>query len=178
MQVQLAVMNDVPEESKFNPVKNQSYDHNMKPEGCFWTSSWIEEEKRSDWVRWCLSEDFEDSYAHPWYLLSVRPDARIYHIDSQIDLWELWTKYQRFDLPRHNPFHTHWIDWEKVAQDYDGVHLTEKGNAECHWGDPIDLNCWDVESTVWFRWVFESVEEITVVVDGTMPKLLAEVAES
>lgn len=52
------------------------------------------------------------------------------------------------------------IDFEKMSQEYDGIWLTEQGNAACHlpWHSEHDLNSWDCECVLWFRWCFERVE--------------------
>jgi len=63
------------------------------------------------------------------------------------------------------------IDFEKLAKDYDGLHVLGRYVADF---DPdfeddgvlfrrhrmdITFHSWDVESTVWFRWCFEDEVE-------------------
>lgn len=60
-----------------------------------------------------------------------------------------------FKLP-----HFVFIDFERVAQEYDGIWLTEQGNGATHLSYPHDLNGWDAESVLWFRWCFSQVERI------------------
>ncbi len=38
-----------------------------------------------------------------------------------------------------------------MARDYDGLHLTEKGQWDTHMGR-TNLYGWDMESTLWFKW--------------------------
>lgn len=56
---------------------------------------------------------------------------------------------------------SHCLDWPRIAEIYDAVHFTQKGYED---------NCWvpfanvclmdvDVESTLWFRWCFDSVQK-------------------
>lgn len=54
------------------------------------------------------------------------------------------------------------IDFEKMSQEYDGIWLTEQGNGACHlpWHSEHDLNSWDCECVLWFRWCFGRVETI------------------
>ena len=63
-----------------------------------------------------------------------------------------------------------WVEWcrgqdfEQLAQSYDGLRLTERGNSRLHLSYPLDLNSWDSESTLWFRWCFTAVEKIVPVI--------------
>jgi hypothetical protein len=50
------------------------------------------------------------------------------------------------------------FDFEKLAQDYDAMHLTKRGQIETRFSYDVNLwGGWDCESTVWFRWVFAEV---------------------
>jgi hypothetical protein len=63
-------------------------------------------------------------------------------------------------------------DWQAVARDWDGIHLSVGGvlTAErVRWGQPraqTHLFGWDVESTAWLRWVFDRVERLPDVDPG------------
>ena len=50
-------------------------------------------------------------------------------------------------------------DFEQLAIDYDGVHITESGESATRHTEP-GLYGWDCESTVWFRWAFSNVQKI------------------
>lgn len=54
------------------------------------------------------------------------------------------------------------FDFERMAEEYDGLHLTEEAAGSLHLSYPLDMNSWDCESTVWFRWVFSEVSRIEV----------------
>lgn len=132
-----------------------------------WTSSWREETQDSDWVEWCRNNEFGEPDKQSWYLLTPAIDARLYVVDSHVALVQL---LKRFPL-EHPLFkemravgirdeHLIGIDFEQLAQEYDGVHLTYEAAGSLHLSYPLDMNSWDCESTVWFRWVFTSVEQI------------------
>lgn len=113
--------------------------HETKPSACFWTSTlnkndisaWIDYLRTCDWNR----HSGENNYVH---LLDVHKSARILHVLSD----EAWDK-----LPRtRSKGGFEYIDWKRIAQFYDGVHL----DYPCH----LNYLGWDAESTVWFRWCF------------------------
>jgi len=152
---QLHVGLDQPQPGLFNPIRNPAYDHANKPGGGLWTSTWITKKRRSHWVEWCRSEEVS-RLDGTWWLLTPSADARIYTIDTRADLLYLLSTYWREGSV--SAWKHRWIDWEKLSSDYDAVHLTRKGSEVLHSGSP-DLNCWDVESTVWLHWVFSKVAE-------------------
>ena len=135
----------------------------QKPNGGFWTSSWREDTQDSDWVEWCRSEAFDTVEERNWWLLTPHPECKIYTIDSLADFNRCLTEYgypakiASLDLIFAGK---RVIDFEKLALEFDGLHLTERGNAQTHLSYPNDLNGWDCESTLWFRWCFTSVERI------------------
>lgn len=153
------------EENLITPT-NRKYDRFMRKPTCgLWTSTWDAEKKSSHWVDWCLAEDFHNPYNLRWFLLEVEQNARVFHLDGITDLKNLIRQYHL------GPQVDGVIDFEAFFKDYDGLHLTKKGNQRLHWrSDTLDLNAWDVESTVWGRWVFASVTEVTdqVILDGKL----------
>ena len=148
------------------PVENTNY--KWKPRGGFWTSTFIPEgEFPSEWVEYAY---YVGGWGADAFLLTVNSNARIYTIDSLADLIELINKYSR-EVPdytyRGGYWNTHHVDWEKVSQDYDGVHLTSKGRGETRYTEPDIGDVWDSESTLWFRNVFTSITPY----EGKLPKL-------
>ena len=138
-----------------------------KPINGFWTSSWREETRDSDWVEWCRGNDYGNPNTDHWFLLTPRKDARVYVIDSYADLERLIKKYPYVSPRARNirdwqEVHRYYtsIDFERMSQDYDGLRLTERGNSRLHMSTPLDMNLWDAESTVWFRWCFTDVREL------------------
>ena len=161
MEKQLHLGSVAPEQVYFKPAINQEYDFNMKPGYGLWTSSW--NGTGSEWTQWCVAEDFLDPYAERWFLLTPPSTARIYTIDGLDDLLHLLREYHRepAETARHwQPMG--WINWVEVSLHYDAVHLTSRGNKLLHHHRVADLNCWDVESTVWLNWVDFAVEEVAV----------------
>ena len=153
------------------PVKNNEKMVSIKkPEGStgLWTSTWREETQDSAWVEWCAGENFGTPYTDHWYLLTSSPDSNLYVIDSVADFSRLLKLYH-YECPlvqkmRAAGYAPATIDFEALSKDYDGLHLTERGNARTHLAYPHDLNSWDSESTLWFRWCFTSVKQIAPVI--------------
>lgn len=124
-----------------------------------WTSTYLSDwNYPSGWVEWCVGENFWSPYAKTWWLLYPRKDARVFVIETQRDLKHLMKTYPYES--RYNMYHMTMIDFEAMGKDYDGAWLTSEGNARLHLSHPYNLNGWDVESTLWFRYCFDRVEKI------------------
>ncbi len=132
-----------------------NYFHCTKPRGGLWTSTYHPAPARyaSDWVEWCATN--EPSWlGGSRYLIEISSDAKIYIIDNLDDLKALTIRFQAF----HNTLNpSSRLNWKKIAKEYDGIHLTEKGETDTRYSIP-SLHGWDVESTVWLHNVFSSVE--------------------
>ena len=151
-------------------IVNDRYDtFRRKPLGGLWTSTWLGEERGSAWVQWCRANEYGSPDTENWFLLRPKKNARLYVLDNYNDLLtlidkfpyetDMYRSYARTE-GRKEAMRYLTIDFEKLAGYYDGLHLTERGNNQLHYCDPPHLNAWDVESTVWFRWCFTSVERI------------------
>lgn len=147
-----------------------------------WTSSWRAETQDSAWIEWCRDNHFGHPYDKNWFPLTPKNDAKLYVIDGLADLIDLLRDYkwipsmlekmnddmkgfQRHINAMANDYGTRYftgIDFERLSQEYDGLWLTEKGNAETHLSYPHDLNGWDCESVLWFHWCFTDVQRIAV----------------
>ena len=148
------------------PFKNDEMTFRYKPEGGLWTSTWREETHDSEWVEWCRGEKFGSPDESNWFLFTPKEESRLYIIDSYADLERLLSTYP-FESPlikgledSHLRHYYVGIDFERLAQDYDGLHLTSEGNSRLHISYPLNMNAWDAESTVWFRWCFTDVQRI------------------
>jgi hypothetical protein len=128
------------------PVTNA---HFVKPGGGLWTSSFID--GRSEWVDWVESERFLDSYSLTWHVLTPDPASRIYVIDSLADLTRLLDRYA---VKKKWDGSMRWPDFERIAGEYDAMHLTAEGQWATRLTHPDSLYGWDCESTLWFRWSF------------------------
>ncbi len=172
------------------PVKNSEQSagiHKPEPGTGLWTSSWRESTRDSDWVEWCKASDYGSVDTRIWWLLTPNERTNLYTIESRFDLLDLLTRYTwetdmlkqlnesigpmqealvySWSEPFRRPLpierrHFAWIDFEKLAQEYDGIWLTEAGNASTHLSFPHNLNSWDCESILWFRWCFSDVTRI------------------
>lgn len=140
-------------------ASHASYFGPPKPDGGLWTSTWLGPEQGSDWVRFCRSD-----YGIRWllreraFLLEPRAEARLVTVDSMAGLRAL-VKRGRIAFQRNGE-----VDWQRlIDRGYDGLHLTERGFRETRNRlERPNLHSWDCESTVWFRWAFESWREVAL----------------
>jgi len=138
------------------PVRNDPI-IGTKPTGGFWTSTYTPFSKYcSAWLEWCAYEEPEWMTEH-CYIVTPKKNIRVYVIDSYRDL-ELLIESD-FRYKPSGDIQPVFVspDWEKMSQYWDAVMLTEKGERETRYTQPINLYGWDCESTLWFRDVFESV---------------------
>lgn len=164
-QLWLARKDGRPSPDRMKPVRAPERP-SVKPRcgGGLWTSTY-QGDHGSGWVQWCIDESFDGapSWGSCW-LLTPSPRAQIYEIDSYADLQTLCRLYGRTETfgegSPFGPFHNTYPDWSLVAERYDGVHLTDAGQWATRLSCPLDLYGWDCESTLWFRWAFDAVEEL------------------
>ena len=153
----------------------------VKGKGGLWTSTYLGKEEGSDWIQWCLGSEFGLPMGGIWkgYLLEPKKDLRLYTIDSLEEMHILFDKYGYQMYPQVSIDHEG-IYWERMAQDYDALLLTEYGeavtrhsgffarlrekdkNLKAEWKarNMRSFYGWDCESTFHFRWNFTSVEPI------------------
>lgn len=142
----------------------------MKPVGGLWTST-FDERYGSGWVQWCLAEEFGRSRGDPVFpiwTLDPNPEARVYEVDSYADLEALHERYGDFAPPPRSRlpifdlshFGVPWLDWHRIAEDFDAVHLTEEGQWATRLTAPLNLYGWDCESTLWLRWAFVCTRDL------------------
>lgn len=147
------------EPTLINPIKNI---YSVKPLGGLWLSplnntqctkwgNWLKREK------WFLDED-PASFVHQ--TISLIQDSRILTISSWGDFQEILSKYLllhpdfeerlEWDLP------SEFIDFEQMAEDWDGLYLTARGQASTRFGpggllmNTPNLYGWDLESLLLF----------------------------
>ena len=146
-----------PEPQKMEPIQNQLYWN--KPNGGLWTSTYQRETDDSDWLEWCKVEQ-PDWIPETRWLLYPKDGLRILRIDSLSDLKKALVDFRATRGPAFLSTRFFAIlDFEKLSQEFDGMHLTRKGQAETRMTEP-SLYGWDCESTLWFRWCFDRVEAI------------------
>lgn len=111
------------------------------------------------------------------YLLSPSPGARVYMINDRADLARLgdnygWkvqkcligTKslsfgpYGSWSVPQFEQCKT--VDWLAISRDFDAVNLTLSGLKANLKHPKTFVAEWCAESTIWFRWAFDKVEDL------------------
>lgn len=152
MKQELYVGERKPSPRRMEAIANLPYFY--KPLGGLWTSSY-DKKAGSDWVQWCINQNFHvptrgfNRYVLEW------SRANLIIIDNLQDLRHALKEYHVInDLVFLRPI----FDYEKLAQDFDGLHLTRRGQQQTHRSYPESLCTFDVESTIWFRWVFDRVK--------------------
>mgnify|MGYP001339312718 CR=1 FL=1 len=132
--------------NKFVPPKNINYFN--KPLGGLWTSTYnSDSEFKSDWIRWCA-----DNMPH-WIkktarIISVDDSANIFEIDNECDLYYLYREYS-FNYGHVCMFD--YLDYTKISNDFDAIHLTYMGEYYTRYCEPVNLYGWDCESTLWLN---------------------------
>lgn len=160
-----------PNESDFEEIRENNLP--IKPKGGLWTSTYTPQEKYpSDWLRWC-GQDCWVGAGREAYLLEPKEEVRIIEVDGLDDLRSVTSRFAREDLFTASTGTTlidYEIDFRQMAgEGYDGLRLTEEGQAETRMTGPKepDLYGWDSESTIWFSFAFKSVDYLgTASVDG------------
>lgn len=137
---------------KIKDVQN-SDSFGIKPKtGGLWTSSLGAE---YGWNQWCQDENFRDNKYE--YLLELN-NPKLLIIDTLDDLINALDKYpnQKYysymkRLGVFNKFSTGItktaLDFEAIAQDYDGIHLTSEGQWRTRMTNPC-LYGWDCETVL------------------------------
>ena len=105
--------------------KDLTNDGINKPVGGLWSSPYTPGKKYiSDWDRFCKEENFDKEDWSKGIIFKLKDNARIYTIDSYEDLTVLVNKYPN----EKSIIRTDALDFNKIAEDYDAIHLTEEGN--------------------------------------------------
>lgn len=159
IRTQMWIGEEEPQRSKFEQVSN-SDDLIHKPLGGLWTST-VRDDGTSDWLDWVNTEDFYHEDQEVWFL-EPREELDIVRIDRQVELESIIERYDRRERPSEPPLVVAAdsfapIDFERMAEEHDGIHLTESGQWETRMSRP-GLYGWDAETVCWFHWRFESVE--------------------
>lgn len=158
----LCVAKTMPTSEGFREPKNKNSSFPKPRGGGLWTSP-PREGGGTGWTDWCLSEGFQEPPFH-FYEVIPSAEAKWTVIDTYGDLHDLMREYGRRAYPDQRPgdvLYDSWVlDWVKLGQDFDAVHLTEDGQWATRLTHPYDLYGWDCESTLWLRWVFDDVLDL------------------
>jgi hypothetical protein len=168
-----------PDPKKLKPVKNSEAVYLNKPhrETGLWTSPVDSEDS---WKHWSHGNEPEWVYdeSRRWFVLYPDVDMdELVIIDSFEQMCDVLRRYpyttertrqlaeRMGDLS--SALRNQSFDFERMASDgYAGMWLTAQGNAECHLpmgyegGLPPDMNAWDCETILWFRWCFKGWHEV------------------
>lgn len=158
-----------PDEHSMNPIING---YTSKPRsGGLWTSTYID--KGSAWVETVKLINYSGRQPSDmnWYIIYPKEQLKVFEIDCIEDCEKLYDQYglDNSDFPQELAMRM--IDFERIQRDYDCIHLTRRGQFETH--NPLrypNLNGWDCESTIWFRWCFEKWEKIFDYCDKALEK--------
>src|SRR5256885_14420779 len=64
-----------------------------------WTSPWREETQDSEWVAYCLRNDWDAPYEEKtWWLLTPRDGIKLFVVDTLEDMEKLFTVYRWKEL--------------------------------------------------------------------------------
>lgn len=141
-----------PSPSRLRPVRNDGF---VKPRGGMWTSPI----RSYSWKSWCEDNEFRDDLPTQEYTLTPVSHARVVVIDSVYDLEVLLSRFTAPQDPQLESLMGKVLDFEALSSIVDGIHLTERGQWRTRLSTPNNLYGWDVESVLWFRWVFEEYAE-------------------
>lgn len=109
-----------------------------KPENAFWTCTLKKDPTSSKsttaWIEWCRENGLNFWLGTSAAQFKVSETAKIFNIDST----------EKYEYLLKNVPHAeddNYIDWERVATEFDAVHCTED----------FYIPGWDCESTAWFN---------------------------
>ena len=112
-----------------------------KPIGAFWTSSYKQKLKGSEWTDF-KKKKFPDWHSSMGAVFEVQSGVKILKIRNHKDYMKIQKKFpMRVECPSGELY----LNWRKVSKVYDGVQL-----AGSTMSIPM-LGQWDVESTAWFN---------------------------
>ena len=104
-------------------------------------------------------------FPQPWHtwIVDPNPDAVVREIASASQWVEFVLSHPQRERGLLFP------DWRSVARRYDAVHMTLRAIAAIQGlyfttaEGIVAASCWDLESTLWLRWCFDSVRLVDVV---------------
>lgn len=186
LQVQAHVNHRELSPETFRPVSNEPVatddeSKRCKPSGGLWTSTAQPEHFSAYGRNWksaviaiCRERAIRDFPHDVWIAPSLKvwhlkpnPAARIAVVDSLNDFSILgqkygWVNYQYKRTAKESRYSSsptvtcRSLNYEAIAEDYDAIHLTERGWSQDKEGDMMGM--WHSESTVWLRWMFDEIE--------------------
>lgn len=153
-QLMVARFSDVMDWSNIKPITGEGV---LKPEGGVWSSTHLGNGE-SEWTRWCILNEHDLWIKGNKFILTIDENARILTFDDKENVKMFIEKFTA-TVTMESMFGGTWdmrtVNWSKVAECYDGIHMTHKGL--CNVYPERFLGGWDMECSVWFRNVFKEV---------------------
>ncbi len=151
---------ETPDPSRFVPELSPFGGDTPKPRAALWTATTVGSMPGGWSLYLRIGEDGRPPPYRLWRLEAL-PSARVFEVHGPDDWRALCLRYPgEIREDRLLP------DWQAVARDWDGVHLsigglltTQKVVVDAG-GRRAELNGWDSESTVWLSWSFGRVERL------------------
>jgi hypothetical protein len=144
----------------FYPIKNIPFF--IKPSGGLWLSPFTPLRKfKSGWHEWCF-DIWGESY-ESGSIITLPNNTRTYIIDSQRDLIDF---IDDVGIPIESQMFSHFWkipDFEKAAEKYDMIYLTEKGQRDTRhpWANrEYNLYGWDVHGGILLNYKVRSQRPI------------------
>jgi hypothetical protein len=155
---QLFVHYEEPSVYKIKPIVNG---WTCKPRiGGLWTSTYCS--SGSCWTDTAIRIQHQRNPLElNWYLLFPHENANLFEVDCVEDCKRLFNVYglPNIDFPQDLALMV--LDFERMQRDYDGLHLTRKGEFETSNRTKFpNLFGWDCESIFWFHWMFREPQQI------------------
>ena len=125
------------DETKFHPVTNGESILLNKPSGGLWGSTYTpDEDYPSDWIDWCVGEQFRVNNFGIGVSYELKPESRIIELAEVPDYLNMMDTYGMvFNPINGEPISFHesvlfeyiraFINFEKLSKDYDAFHLTK-----------------------------------------------------
>lgn len=121
-------------------IQNEQW---VKPRGGLWSSP---VDSTYGWKQWCKDEGFRKYRADNHFIFELMPASKILTINSLEDLQAALKKYRQT-----GSHHLHsYLDYAKIAINYDAIHLTEEGQIKTRYTHP-NLYAWDCETVLILR---------------------------
>jgi hypothetical protein len=139
--------------TKFEPIGNIR--GSVKPRGGLWSSP---VDSEWGWKQWCESEGYSQVEKGTEFRFKLKEGSKVYRIDSIGDLLSVpYRLTDPYTLRLWGPV----IDFEKMAEQYDAIHLTVGGERVTRYSDyefGMSLYGWDCETLLILR--PDCVEEV------------------
>ena len=117
-----------------------------KPNGAFWTSSYKQKFKGSDWTDFKKTE-FPHWHTNMGAVFQLTGSPKIARVTNQKQYDKLRAKYPIDYTANECRYGDRYINWHAIAKDYDGFQLAVSSSQLKLFG----AHQWDVESTAWFN---------------------------